>query len=88
MRNAATRTNHRSKESIEMNSRAVTVYNPQGKLIEVIEVPETPANLTFAGKDRKTLYICARTSLYSLQMTVHGHKLAFETASRTEPGNR
>lgn len=56
----------------------ITVYNPQGKVIERIAVPETPANLTFAGRDRKTLYICARTSLYSLKMAVRGHKTQFD----------
>lgn len=56
----------------------IAVYNPDGKVIQQIAVPEVPANLTFAGKDRKTLYICARTSLYSLRMAVRGHKTQFE----------
>ncbi len=56
----------------------ITVYDPKGEVIVEIKIPEAPANVTFAGKDRKTLYICARTSLYSLKMAVRGHKTQFE----------
>jgi gluconolactonase len=51
---------------------AVNVYNAEGKPIETIEVPETPANLTFGGKDGKTLFLTARTSLYAVPMAVRG----------------
>jgi len=44
----------------------VYVYNPSGQLIDTIEVPERPINLIFGGKDGRTLYILARTSLYSV----------------------
>jgi hypothetical protein len=40
--------------------------------IEDISVPEQPANVTFAGKNDKTLFITARTSLYTLDMQVQG----------------
>ncbi len=50
----------------------VQVYSPAGKLIQSIETPERPANLTFGGKDRKTLFITARTGFYSLEMDVCG----------------
>ena len=46
----------------------VYVFNPEGKLIDTIEVPERPTQLLFGGKDRKTLFIAARSSLYSLQL--------------------
>ncbi len=52
--------------------RGVTVLDPQGKLIGRIPIPENPANCTFGGKDRKTLFITARTSLYKLRMKVEG----------------
>jgi hypothetical protein len=42
----------------------VYVYSPTGKLLSEIDVPERPTSLIFS-KDGKTLYILARTSLYS-----------------------
>ena len=50
----------------------VMVYNSKGKRIALIKVPETPANVCFGGADRKTLFITAETSLYSLKMNVRG----------------
>ncbi len=52
--------------------RGVTVLDPHGALIGRIFVPERPANCTFGGKDGKTLFITARTSLYRLRMKVKG----------------
>ncbi len=52
--------------------RGVTVLDPHGALIGRIEVPEGPANCTFGGKDGKTLFVTARTSLYRLRMKVKG----------------
>ena len=46
----------------------IYVYNPAGKLIGTIDVPERPSQLLFGGPDRKTLFIAARTSLYSIQL--------------------
>jgi gluconolactonase len=58
--------------NIYLTTRAVLVYNKKGEKIETIEVPEGPANVTFGGKDKKTLFITARTSLYSVRMRVKG----------------
>lgn len=52
----------------------VTVYNADGKLLEKIAVPEGPANVTFGGDDYKTLFITARTALYSVRMKNAGAK--------------
>jgi sugar lactone lactonase YvrE len=46
----------------------IYVYDPSGKLIDEIKVPERPATLSFGGKDGKTLYITARTSFYSIDI--------------------
>ena len=51
----------------------VQVFTPEGKLLGVIEFPEQPANVTFGGADRKTLYVTARTGLYSAPMEAQGH---------------
>ena len=52
----------------------VHVYTAEGDEIQTIDVPESPANVTFGGKDFRTLFITARTSLYSLEMNVAGAK--------------
>jgi gluconolactonase len=51
----------------------VQVFSPEGEALGVIEVPEQPSNCTFGGPDGKTLYVTARTSLYSFKMLVKGH---------------
>ena len=45
----------------------IYVYNPSGDLIDTIEVPDRPIDLVFGGKDGKTLFILARSSLYSVE---------------------
>ena len=45
----------------------IYVYSPTGKLLETIDVPERPVQLAFGGKDRRTLFMAARTSLYAVQ---------------------
>ena len=50
----------------------IYVYNPSGQLIDTIEVPERPLQVVFGGKDRRTLFIPARTSLYSVRARVRG----------------
>jgi gluconolactonase len=51
----------------------VQVFSPEGEAQGVIEFPEQPSNCTFGGADGKTLYVTARTSLYSVPMEVKGH---------------
>jgi gluconolactonase len=49
------------------------VFNPDGELLGIIELPEQPANVTFGGPENKTLYVTARTSLYAVPMSAQGH---------------
>jgi len=51
----------------------IQVFDPAGKPLGIIELPEQPANCTFGGKDNKTLYVTARTSLYAVPMEATGH---------------
>jgi gluconolactonase len=54
-------------------TNGVSIFNPAGKLIEHIDVPEKwSANVCFGGKDRRMLFITASTSLYSIRMNVKG----------------
>lgn len=46
----------------------IYVYDKTGKLIDEIKVPERPATIAFGSPDKKTLYITARTSLYSIRV--------------------
>jgi sugar lactone lactonase YvrE len=50
----------------------IFVYSPDAKLIDTIEVPERPIQLVFGGKDKKTLFIPARTGLYSVRTKFGG----------------
>jgi len=50
----------------------IHVYNPSGKLIDTIETPERPTQLVFAGKDRRTLFIAARNSLFAVRTRMRG----------------
>ena len=50
----------------------VTIIDQAGKPAGTIDVPEHPANVCFGGKDRQTLFITARTGLYSIRMNVKG----------------
>jgi len=50
------------------------VFDATGKKLGTIKFPEQPANATFGGKDMKTLYVTARTSVYSCPMAVAGHR--------------
>jgi gluconolactonase len=49
------------------------VFDPGGKLLGIIAFPEQPSNAAFGGRDHKTLYVTARTSVYSVPMEVAGH---------------
>jgi len=58
---------------IYITGRGVTIFDKTGKQIEHIDVAEPwTANVCFAGKDRKTLFITASKSLYSIQLSVKG----------------
>lgn len=59
--------------NIYLTGKGVTVFNPKGEKILHIPVPEPwTANVTFGGTDRKTLFITASKSVYTLQMQVAG----------------
>ena len=48
----------------------VWVYDPDGRLLGTLDVPEMVANLHWGGEDWRTLFMCAITSLYSVQTKV------------------
>lgn len=52
----------------------IQVFNTDGIYLGTIQMPgtETAANIVFGGKDLKTLYITARTSLYAIDLLIPG----------------
>ena len=50
----------------------VMVFNPQGKPIGFIRLPERCANLAFGGAKRNRLYMASCHSLYALYVEAHG----------------
>jgi gluconolactonase len=49
------------------------IFAPSGNQLGIITVPEHPANVSFGGKDRSTLFVTARKSLYSVETQAQGH---------------
>jgi gluconolactonase len=52
--------------------KGIAIYSPDGKLLKMIQFPETPANCAFGGPDLQTLYVTARTSIYSVRVPDKG----------------
>ena len=50
----------------------VTVWNPDGKLLGRIRLPETTPNIAFGGPKRNRLFMCAGQSLYALYVNTQG----------------
>ena len=48
------------------------VFAADGRRLGIIRTPEIPANLAFGGPDLKTLFLTARTSIYTLRVTTPG----------------
>ncbi len=57
-------------------SNAIQVLTPAGQSLGTITFQEAPANCTFGGSDLKTLYVTARTSVYTAKMQSIGYRFA------------
>lgn len=55
------------------DSCRVEIFSSEGESLESIQLPEHVTNLCFGGRDNKTLFMTASTSLYALRMRVRGH---------------
>jgi gluconolactonase len=59
--------------NVYLTGKGVTVFNPKGDQIAHIPVNENwTSNVVFAGAERKTLFITAMGSVYTLEMKVRG----------------
>jgi gluconolactonase len=62
-----------NRGNVYLTGNGVTVFNPDGEQIQHIPIDQKwTANVTFGGKNLKTLFITAMTSLYTLEMNVKG----------------
>jgi len=59
--------------NLYLTGTGVTIFDPDGKMIGNIPVPENwTANVCFGGKDHRSLFITASTGLYRVKMKVKG----------------
>jgi gluconolactonase len=59
----------------------LNVYNSKGEKIEDMPTPEQRCTIMkFAGKDRKTLFLCGTNAVYTLEMAVKGDPTALDLA--------
>ena len=66
------------ERNLYLTGEGVMVYNEEGRRIDSIRVPDErwTANVSFGGKDRRTLFITASTGLYAIRMRVKGANAA------------
>ncbi len=62
----------------------VEVFGPDGEHLQTIEVPDRPSNLAFGDADGRTLYITARSSVYSIRTVHPGAVIARRLAAKRE----
>ena len=58
--------------NVYLASGQVWIYNRAGKEIGLLELPERPGSVAFGGPDKRTLFIGARSSLYSIRTKAPG----------------
>ncbi|AWW33097.1 SMP-30/gluconolactonase/LRE family protein [Echinicola strongylocentroti] len=59
--------------NIYLTGNGVTIFNPEGEQIGQVPIPQKwTANVTFGGKERKTLFITAGPAVYTLKLNVSG----------------
>jgi gluconolactonase len=62
-----------TKGNIYLTGNGVSIFNPEGKFIGNVPIPENwTANVCFGGKDMKSLYITASKGLYRIRTLVKG----------------
>ncbi len=52
-----------------MANGQIFVYNPAGKEISRIDVPERPIDIVFGGAGNRTLFILGHHTLFAAQIT-------------------
>ena len=55
--------------------KGVQIFGPEGEFVGIINLPDYPVNLTFAGEQMKTLYVTSHDKIYSIGTKVKGISL-------------
>jgi hypothetical protein len=63
--------------NVYVTNGQVFVYDPSGKPLGQIDVPERPIQVLFGGTDRRTLFILTHRGLYGVNMRHAGHAPVF-----------
>ncbi|TLY58012.1 MAG: SMP-30/gluconolactonase/LRE family protein [Gammaproteobacteria bacterium] len=50
----------------------VWIFDPQGRHLGTISAPRSVHNFAWGGKDGRTLYLCARSALYRIELLLPG----------------
>ena len=59
--------------SLYLTGKGVTVFDREGRRADQIDVPEPwTANVSFGGRDHRTLFITASKGLYAIRLRVAG----------------
>ncbi|MGB8028184.1 MAG: SMP-30/gluconolactonase/LRE family protein [Terracidiphilus sp.] len=53
----------------------VVILSPEGKHLATLLIPERVANVAWGGPDRRTLYICASSSVYRVRLLIAGEPI-------------
>jgi gluconolactonase len=65
------------------------VYAPDGRHVGKVSIPELAANLHWGGSDWRTLYVCATTSVYAVDVKIGPRNEPFmraqQAAKRSQP---
>ena len=56
--------------------KSIFIVSPEGKTVGKLTFPEEPSNCVFGGKDLKTLYVTAQSSVYAVTPGEAGHRFA------------
>jgi gluconolactonase len=67
-------------------SGGIHVFDPDGRRLDVIELPEVPANFTWGGRELNQLFATARTSVYRVELAVVGYQPCPPVADLAPPG--
>ncbi len=66
-----------SKGNVYVANGQIFVYDPAGRLVGQIDVPERPTGLVFGGPDRRTLFILTHHTLYGVTTRTPGELQAW-----------
>lgn len=67
-----------SKGNVYVANGQIFVYDPSGKVIGQLDVPERPIGLVFGGPDRRTLFILTHHALYAVKTREPGETSAWD----------